>query len=409
MNLINNIKSFATQQKLAPNKDKLLQSFLKKGFPTTKEEDWKYTSLKKITDCEFSIEEGGEEISEKEIQKYSLGFKHQIVFVNGLLVAKANIDGVNISDFSDFDTKNTDSISLLNSALAKKGFSIKVKDNTIVESPIEILFFSNTTNANFTQYRNKIIVGDNSQIKFVERIQNLSAAKCFINHFTQINIGENANVEYNKIQDNQSNSMLIDKMNLYQLKNANAIVNTLIFGGGFIRNTLSFEQNGSNCESNMNGVSILDNNQFADNHTFVDHKQPFCRSNEMYKGVYLGNSRGVFNGKIMVRPNAQKIDAFQANNNLVLSESASIDSKPQLEIYADDVKCSHGCTIGQLDEDAVFYMRSRGIREAEANAVLTYAFASEAINNINIPKVKKMAQKLIAKKLNVDLDFIHND
>ena len=263
MNLINNIKSFATKQKLAPNKDKLLQSFLKKGFPTTKEEDWKYTSLKKITNCEFSIEDGGEEISEKEIQKHSLGFKHQIVFVNGLLVAKANIDGVNISDFSDFDTKNTDSISLLNSALAKKGFSIKVKDNTIVESPIEILFFSNTTNDNFAQYRNKIIVGDNSQIKFVERIQNLSNAKCFINNFTQINIGENANVEYNKIQDNRANSMLIDKMNLYQLKNANAIVNTLIFGGGFIRNTLSFEQNGSNCESNMNGVSILDNNQFA--------------------------------------------------------------------------------------------------------------------------------------------------
>ena len=126
----------------------------------------------------------------------------------------------------------------------------------------------------------------------------------------------------------------------------------------------------------MNGISILDNNQFADNHTFVDHKQPYCRSNEMYKGVYLGNSKGVFNGKIMVRPDAQKIDAFQSNNNLLLSEKATVDSKPQLEIYADDVKCSHGCTIGQLDDNALFYMRNRGIRKKEAGAVLTYAFES---------------------------------
>lgn len=255
------------------------------------------------------------------------------------------------------------------------------------------------------QYRNQIVVGDNAQIKFVERIQNLSEKKCFINHFTQINIGKNANLEFNKIQDNSTRSILIDSMNIYQLQDTNAIVNTLIFGGAFTRNNLNFEQNGSNCESNMNGVSILDNSQFADNHTFVDHKNPDCRSNEMYKGIYLGDSKGVFNGKIMVRPDAQKIDAFQSNNNLLLSNSATIDSKPQLEIYADDVKCSHGCTIGQLDDNALFYMRSRGVREKEAKAVLTYAFASEAVNNMSIPKVKKMAQKLIAKKLNVDLDF----
>jgi Fe-S cluster assembly protein SufD len=233
----------------------------------------------------------------------------------------------------------------------------------------------------------------------------LSEAKCFVNHFTQITIGENSTVEYNKIQDNTENSILIDAVNITQESDSNAIVNTLIFGGAFTRNNLNFEQNGSNCDSNMTGISILDNNQFADNHTFVDHKQPHCRSNEMYKGIYLGNSKGVFNGKIMVRPDAQKIDAFQSNNNLLLSENATIDSKPQLEIYADDVKCSHGCTIGQLDDDALFYMRSRGIRENEAKAVLTYAFASEAVNNFTIPKVKELAQKLIAEKLQVDLDF----
>ena len=155
----------------------------------------------------------------------------------------------------------------------------------------------------------------------------------------------------------------------------------------------------------MNGISLLDRNQFADNHTFVDHKTAHCRSNEMYKGIYLGESKGVFNGKIMVRQDAQKIDAFQSNNNLLLADNSTIDSKPQLEIYADDVKCSHGCTIGQLDEEALFYMRSRGIGVSEAKAVLTYAFASEVIENLSIPELKNLSQKLLAHKLNVDLDF----
>ena len=405
MGLIENIKSFSDKENLSVEKNGLLQSFLTKGFPTIKQEDWKYTSLKKIVADNFSVEGNGVAISESDIKKFTLGLQYKIVFCGGKLISKPSIDGVSISEFSEFETLNNDSISGLNSSLSKKGFTIKVEKNTVLENPIEILFFTSTKQDNFVQYRNNIMVEENAQIKFVERIQNLSDTKCFVNHFTQITIGKNANVEYNKIQDNTENAILIDNMNIYQQQDSSAIVNTLIFGGAFTRNNLNFEQNGSNCDSNMNGISILDNNQFADNHTFMDHKQPHCRSNEMYKGIYLGDSKGVFNGKIMVRPDAQKIDAFQSNNNLLLSENATIDSKPQLEIYADDVKCSHGCTIGQLDDDALFYMRSRGIREKEAKAVLTYAFASEAVNNFTIAEIKKLAQKRIAEKLHVDLDF----
>ena len=405
MGLIDNIKSYSKQVTLSPEKTKLLKSFFEKGFPTIKDEEWKYTSLKKITTQNFSIEQNGSTFNKSEIQNYSLGFKNKLIFINGKLVSSPAINGVSITGVSDFKSEDADSISQLNSSLAKKGVTIKVEKNTKVDAPIEIIFFTNTKNDNFIQYRNKIAIGDNAQIKFIERIQNLSDAKCFVNHFTKIAIGKNSDVEYNKIQDNTKNSILLDAVNISQKSDSVCNVNTLIFGGSFTRNTLNFEQNGSNCDSNMNGVSILDNNQFADNHTFVNHKQPHCRSNEMYKGIYLENSKGVFNGKIMVCPDAQKIDAFQSNNNLLLSENATIDSKPQLEIYADDVKCSHGCTIGQLDDDALFYMRSRGIAQKEAKAVLTYAFASEAINNMSIPEVKKMAQKLIAKKLNVDLDF----
>ena len=404
MSLIKNLKSYSEGIKISSNKNQLLNSFFEKGFPTIQDEEWKYTSLKKLISEDYSIEKNGSILSDIDISNHSLGFENKIVFSDGKLIATPKMEGITFSDFSDFECSTSDTFLQLSSALANNGFTIKVDSNTIVDGVIEILFFTTTENS-FNQYRNQIIIGDNAEVKFVEKIQNLSSSTSFVNHFTQITCGKNTNVEYNKIQNNTENAKLIDTMNIFQKEDSTCNINTLIFGGSFTRNNLNFEQNGSNCESNMNGVSILDNNQLADNHTFVDHKQPHCTSNEMYKGVYLGNSKGVFNGKIMVRQDAQKIDAFQSNNNLLLSENSTIDSKPQLEIYADDVKCSHGCTIGQLDEDALFYMRSRGIGITEAKAVLTYAFASEAIENISILEVKLLAQKLLAKKLNVDLDF----
>ncbi len=404
MGLIENLKSYSEGVQISGEKKELFTSFMSKGFPTTKDEEWKYTSLKKIVTKEYTIENTGEIIDSSTVEKYSLGFENRIIFSDGKLIGSPNIKGVSINGFSNFGSNTTDSILQLNKALAQNGFTISVDKNTVLESPIEILFFATTEN-NFSQYRNLISVGDNTEVKFVERIQTLNDSTSMVNHFTQIHCAKNTKVEYNKIQNNTPESRLIDTVNVYQEQDSTCDINTLIFGGSFTRNNLNFEQNGSNCESNMNGVSILDDNQLADNHTFVDHKSAHCRSNEMYKGVYLGNSKGVFNGKIMVRPDAQKIDAFQSNNNLLLSDNSTIDSKPQLEIYADDVKCSHGCTIGQLDEKALFYMRSRGIGIEEAKAVLTYAFASEAIENISVEEVKLLAQKLLAKKLNVDLDF----
>ena len=404
MGLIKNIKAYSEGIQISAEKREILTSFLSNGFPTTKDEEWKYTSLKKVIANEYSIENKGAIIDSSVVEKYSLGLINKIIFSDGELRNTPTIKGVSISGFSEFESKNNNSILQLNKALSQNGFTISVDKNTVLESPIEILFFSTTVNS-FSQYRNQISIGANSEVKFIERLQNLNNSASFVNHFTQINCAKNTKVEYNKIQDNTAESQLIDTVNVFQEQDSTCNINTLIFEGSFIRNNLNFEQNGSNCESNMNGVSILNNNQLADNHTFVDHKSAHCRSNEMYKGVYLDNSKGVFNGKIMVRPDAQKIDAFQSNNNLLLSDSSSIDSKPQLEIYADDVKCSHGCTIGQLDDDALFYMRSRGIGIEEAKAVLTYAFASEAIENISVEQVKTLAKKLLAKKLNVDLDF----
>jgi Fe-S cluster assembly protein SufD len=402
--LIKNIKAYSEGIQISDEKRDMLTSFLSNGFPTTKDEEWKYTSLKKVIANEYSIENKGTIIDSSVIDKYSLGLVNKIIFSDGKLITTPTIKGVSINGFSEFEITSNDRILQLNKALSQNGFTISVDKNTVLKNPIEILFFSTTVNG-FSQYRNQISIGENSEVKFIERLQNLNNSASLVNHFTQINCAKNTKVEYNKIQDNTAESQLIDTVNVFQEQDSTCNINTLIFGGSFIRNNLNFEQNGSNCESNMNGVSILNNNQLADNHTFVDHKSAHCRSNEMYKGVYLDSSKGVFNGKIMVRPDAQKIDAFQSNNNLLLSDSSSIDSKPQLEIYADDVKCSHGCTIGQLDDDALFYMRSRGIGVEEAKAVLTYAFASEAIEKISLVQVRTLAKDLLAQKLNVDLDF----
>ena len=404
MSLIDNLIAHAKTKQISTDNKLLFNSFLKKGFPTSKDEEWKYTSLKKIIKLDYILQFEEKNSKDLNLQNYSLGISDPIVFLNGNLHFFPKINGVKISGFSDFTCRNNDSIVELNAALANSGFSITVDKNIIVKKPIEVLFLNTVTNG-FFQFRNHISVGENAEVKIVEKILDLSNSSSLVNHFTRLNCSKNSKIEYNKIQNNTEKSKLIDSMNIYQAQDSTCEVNTLIFGGGFVRNNLNFEQNGSNCESNMNGVSLLEKKQFADNHTFVDHKKANCRSNEMYKGIYLDESKGVFNGKIMVRKNAQKIDAFQSNNNLLLSENSTIDSKPQLEIYADDVKCSHGCTIGQLDKDALFYMRSRGVGTQEARAVLTYAFASEVIENLSIPELKVLSQKLLAEKLNVNLDF----
>tara|TARA_B110000881_G_scaffold51243_1_gene43520 strand:- start:1514 stop:2731 length:1218 start_codon:yes stop_codon:yes gene_type:complete len=379
--------------------------FIELGFPSVKNEEWKYTSLKKIIANSFEIENQGEKITDQEIKNNSLELDNKVVFLNGELYQKPTISGVKIEKHIDHSPSYNDAITALNAALAKNGYSITVSENTIVDQPLEILFLTKNKSENLSQYRNEIIVKKNSNIKIIEQVKNLSNNLCFSNMFTNINLEEKAIIELNKLQNNNESQIIVDNTNINQETGSNSTLNTLLFGGSFTRNNLSFSQNGERCESNMNGVVILDNVEFADNHTYMDHLKANCESNELYKGIYLGKSKGVFNGKIMVRPDAQKINAFQANNNLLLSDDSSINSKPQLEIYADDVKCSHGCTIGQLDEDAIFYMNTRGISKEDAKAILTYAFASDALNKISIPHLYDVAKDLISKKLNVDLSF----
>ena len=402
MGLLNSIEKYCHENNV---ENEAISSFFKSGFPTTKNEEWKYTSLKKVVSEDYQINKEEAEITDEEIKKQSLNIGDKIVFINGFLHKKPNIKGVKIENNFFENLSFEDPITALNSGLAKHGFKISIDKNVVVESPIEILFLNKYNTNSFVQFRNKIILNENAQVKIVENIQNLSENLCFINNVTEISLSKNSNLELNKLQNYSSSQNTVDTTNVNQQEKSASTINTMLFGGAFTRNNLNFFQNGQNCESNMNGIVILSNNELGDNHTYVDHKKENCESNELYKGIYLEKSKGVFNGKIMVRPDAQKINAFQANNNLLLSENSSINSKPQLEIYADDVKCSHGCTIGQLDEDALFYLRTRGISKEDASAILTFAFAAEAMDKISIEPLAKMVKNLMENKLGVNLSI----
>ena len=383
---------------------KAFSHFLNNGFPTNKDEEWKYTSLKQLISNDFVIEAEGEEISQNEIDDSTLKTKNQIIFLNGVLVKKPDIEGVLITSFTDKNPSFEDAFTALNAAYANNGYRINVEKNIHVEASVEVVFLSKNKNNNFVQYRNKIDLNENSSIKIIEHFKCLDNNLCFTNSLTSINLEKSSNIEFNKLQNHNDFQIVVDNTVVNQEEKSYSTINTLLLGGKFTRNNLSFYQNGEYCESNMNGVVVLNNNEFGDNHTYVDHKNANCESNELYKGIYLDKSKGVFNGKIMVRPDAQKINAFQANNNLLLSENSSINSKPQLEIYADDVKCSHGCTIGQLDDDALFYMRTRGISKEDAKTILTFAFASEAVEKLSIDELSDITKQEMKKKLNLSLN-----
>ena len=378
--------------------------FLNNGIPTNKDEEWKYTSLKQLVSNDFSVEAEGEKISQDELDKSTLKTKNQIIFLNGEIVKKPEIDGVLVTSYTDKNPSFEDAFTALNAAYANNGYRIHVEKNVHLKDSIEVIFLSKNTTNNFIQYRNRIDLNENSSIKIIEHFKCLDKNLCFTNSLTNINLKKSSNIEFNKLQNHNDFQIVVDNTIINQDEKSYSTINTLLLGGKFTRNNLSFYQNGEYCESNMNGVVILNNNEFGDYHTYVDHKKANCESNELYKGIYLDKSKGVFNGKIMVRADSQKINAFQANNNLLLSENSSINSKPQLEIYADDVKCSHGCTIGQLDDNALFYMRTRGINKEDAKTILTFAFASEAIEKLTIDELADITKKEMEKKLNLSLN-----
>ena len=301
---------------------------------------------------------------------------------------------------------NEDSLTALNTSYAKEGAFINIPKNTIAEKPVEIIHFSSGKEESlWLQPRNLIVLDRNSQVQIIERHQSLKTHPVVTNSVTEIYLHKDAFLDYYKLQNDLTSASLIDNTFIQQEKNSHASVHTFSLGGKLIRNNLKFFHRGENILSTLKGVTILEGKQHVDHSTLVHHSKPNCESHQDYKGIFSERSEGVFNGQILVDKIAQKTNAFQQNNNILLDDKATINSKPQLEIFADDVKCSHGCTIGQMDEEALFYLRTRGIPKKEAKALMTYAFANNVLESVKLPSLKKRINGQIANKLGVNLGF----
>jgi len=404
-----------------------MKSFEDQGFPSKKEEAWKYTSLKPILKEAYSIFPSSENSIEfKDVKKYFLHDidTYKIVFIDGVYssyLSETTHDTIDVCLMSSAFNKpkyssiidayynkaaTKASLTSLNTAFAKEGAYIKITKNKEADKPIEIIYFSTGNEAaSLLQPRNLIVVEENAHVQIIERHQSLSENPVLTNSVTEIFAEKRAYIDYYKIQNDNITASLIDNTYISQERESICSVHTFSFGGKIVRNNLQFVQKGERCDSILNGITIIEGKQHVDHNTLVHHIAENCESHQDYKGIFDGNATGVFNGKVYVEKEAQKLDAFQQNNNILVSDKATINAKPQLEIFADDVKCSHGCTIGQLDEEALFYLRSRGIAKKEARALLMYAFANTVLESVKIPELKGRINKLIAKKIGVNLGF----
>ncbi|WP_372974243.1 Fe-S cluster assembly protein SufD [Muriicola sp.] len=405
-----------------------IKNFEAKGFPTKKEEAWKYTSLNSILKTDFSIFPKEENALEyHQVKKYFLHEidTYKIVFIDGIYssyLSETTHDGVDICLMSSALTKpmykpvidvyfnkaasKEESLTTLNTAFSREGAYIYIPKNKAPKKPVEIIHFATGNEASLMlQPRNLIIAEENAELQVIERHQSLTGNPVLTNCVTEIFAAKNAIVDYYKVQNDSKDASLIDNTFIAQKDKSVVNVHTFSFGGKLTRNNLNFFQNGEYIESTLKGVTILGEKQHVDHHTLVHHQEPNCESHQDYKGIFGEKSTGVFNGKIIVDKIAQKTNAFQQNNNVLISDQATVNTKPQLEIFADDVKCSHGCTIGQLDEDALFYLQSRGIPRKEATGLLMYAFANNVLESVRLPELKNRINKLIANKLGVRLGF----
>ena len=281
------------------------------------------------------------------------------------------------------------------------GAFVYVPNGKIVENPIHIIFITTASEDKIiTQPRNLFVASENSQVTIIEHFVSENDDIHFTNTVTEIVVEDNAVVDHYKLQEESKNAFHIASVEIDQERSSNFTSHSISTGGAITRNDINARFNGDGGECTLNGLFLLEDKQLFDAHTLIDHANPLCNSHEHYKGILDDSSRGVFNGKVLVRQDAQKTNAFQQNNNILLSNNALVNTKPQLEIFADDVKCSHGATIGQIDEDARFYLKSRGIGEEAANAILMHAFASDVIKSMKIKSVRNYLEDILSKRFN---------
>lgn len=391
-------------------------------FPTKKNEEWKYTNVAPILNHEFLpsplINEKPKSLN---INNYVISNLdvHLLVFVNGIFNSSlSNIGNLSrniiidslynqsinnsefISKIINTEQSSLNSFNYLNHLFTHDGFVIYIPKNQIIEKPIHILNISQQGSSKpLVQLRNFIVAESNTQANIISEFISDGSSQYFTNILTDIFIEENSNISFYKLQNESNSAYHIDKTEIIQ--KTSSIFNhfSLSFGGEITRNDIVAKLDGENIESHLYGLYLGNEEQHIDNHTFINHAKPNSMSNELYKGILDDKAHGVFSGKILVNQIAQKTNAYQSNKSVLLSDAASIDTKPQLEIYADDVKCSHGATVGKLDEQAYFYIRSRGVSAESARSMLIRAFVDDVVSEVKIDQLKDKINHTIFQHL----------
>lgn len=381
------------------------------ALPHNKHEEYKFTPLTKTLEKNFNFSKKNELSTITSIEEFLIPELNadRLVFINGeFSESLSDIRNKNISirAVQDSDLKNsplvntTDAFVMWNTAAFQSGVCIEVGKNINAERPVIFHYIHDTTKGEVKSFiRNVIHIAAKGELTLIEKFDSISTTPNFSNTVTEAVVEEEGKLNFYSIQADNGQRHQFGQIHVEQASNSLVNCYTFTLDGAFVRNNLTIALDGEQCEAHMNGLYLLHGKTLADNHTVVDHRKPNSFSNELYKGVMEDQSKGVFNGKIFVRPNAQKTNAFQSNRNILLSDSATVNTKPQLEIWADDVKCSHGCTSGQLDEEALFYLQSRGIGIDTARAMMLYAFAGEVLETINDDVLKSYVDSLISERL----------
>ncbi len=403
------------------------QHFKKLGIPDKKNESYKYTDINKEFNIDFKTYLSPKNIKFDINEIFSCDVPDLntkvILLLNGWYYDRENLiqelpGGAIIGSFQEaakrypelvkkhfakYANTKDEGMVALNTAFVKDGIFLHVPKGTVIEKPIQVINVLMDQEEGMTQHRNLFILEENSQASIVICDHTLSPSNFLTNSVSEFFIDKNAHFDYSRIQNEHNGSKQISHLYFHQEKNSSVDANTISLHGGLIRNNIHVLLNDKDCENNTYGLYIADKGQHIDNFVFIDHKKQNCTSNQLFKGVLDDFATGAFNGKILVRKDAQKTLAFQSNNNILLSDDADINTKPELEIYADDVKCSHGATVGQLDEDALFYLRARGIKEKEARLLLMSAFAHEVIKKIQVSALQERIYDLVEKRLRGEL------
>jgi Fe-S cluster assembly protein SufD len=395
--------------------------FKAKGFPTTKDEDWRFTNISPFLTDDISLitADADEDKVIAAVNKATIpGLNaYLLVLLNGKIQPALSVlpdaqqisihttesmsDSSIFADFAALDAKENNRMLALNTALFTDGYFLEIHKNVVLDKPIQIVNLYSADDHAFFQPRHLVIVNQHAKAELIESsIFIKNGNRAVLNSVIQAEVKENGQLIQYNIQNNLPDERLITYNQVRQDQNSRYDNFTFnLPGAELIRNNLEIELNGSNTETHLFGLYLVGGQQLTDNHTAIHHKFPHCESNEVYKGVLLENGKAVFNGKVFVERPAQKTNAFQQNNNLLLSDKAQVFAKPQLEIYADDVKCSHGCTVGQFDPESLFYLRARGISEESARKLLVEAFMFDVTQKIGNEVVKEYVQSLIYSKM----------